>query len=157
MPPGGALAIELTRVIKAPRPRVFDAWIRPATIRQWFAPEKMVTTAAETDPVVGGAYAISMQGTLEDAKAERPSQSKNHVSSVSGTYTKISPYDIIQFTWAPNWAPAEISRVTLHFRDVEGGTELKLVHDQIASDSSCQGYTQGWTGCLNKLETFMSA
>jgi len=150
------LKLELTRVIKAARPRVFDAWTRPDVIRQWFAPAKMQPSEAETDPVVGGAYRITIQGTMPEEQAELPSQSVKNFSTVTGQYTKINPYDLLQFTWVPNWEAGVSSLVTIHFREVDGGTEVRLVHEQISSDRSCTGYTQGWTGCLDKLAALMS-
>jgi uncharacterized protein YndB with AHSA1/START domain len=152
-----ARSLELTRVIAAPRPRVFDAWTRPAVIRQWFAPAQMQTPDAETNPVVGGAYKITMQGMLPDEVAEYPAQSVKNFSTASGQYTKINPYDLLQFTWVPSWEPGTSSLVTIHFRDVAGGTEVRLIHEQIASEQSCTGYTQGWTGCLDKLAALLSS
>jgi len=150
------LSVELTRVIKAPRARVFDAWTRPDVIRQWFAPAKMQTPGAETDPVEGGAYKITMQGTEPDEAAGRPSESVKNFTTVTGQYTKINPYDVLQFTWSPSWEAGVESLVTLYFRDVEGGTELRLVHEKIASTASCSGYSEGWAGCLDKLAAAMS-
>ena len=33
-----AFALELTRVIEAPRARVYEAWTTPQQLAQWFAP-----------------------------------------------------------------------------------------------------------------------
>jgi uncharacterized protein YndB with AHSA1/START domain len=36
-----APVLELTRVIHAPRARVFEAWTRPELLQQWFGPAGM--------------------------------------------------------------------------------------------------------------------
>jgi uncharacterized protein YndB with AHSA1/START domain len=151
------IRLEITRVIKAPRPKVFDAWIRPETIRQWFGPANMRASLAETNPVVDGRYKIEMQGTCAPEKATRPNESVDHKTGVTGTYTKVSPYDELQFTWAPQWAPEDISMVTLHFREVEGGTELRLIHDRFSSETIRDGHHHGWTGSMEKLAALLEA
>jgi uncharacterized protein YndB with AHSA1/START domain len=149
--PPSALSLEITRVIAAPRPRVFEAWTRPEIIRQWFGPGNMCVPSVETDPVAGGAYAIHMQGTLEESEVQRPSDSKNFHAKVHGAYTKVSPFDLLQFTWMAEWSPGEQSLVTVHFRDVEGGTELRLVHEQFETENSRDGHVRGWNGAFDKM------
>ena len=39
----------LTRIIDAPRAKVFRAWTEPALLKQWFAPLPWTTPVAETD------------------------------------------------------------------------------------------------------------
>src|ERR1700681_3799556 len=51
----------LTRLIDAPREKLFRCWTEPALIKQWFAPEPYTTPVAEVDLRVGGASNIVMQ------------------------------------------------------------------------------------------------
>jgi hypothetical protein len=44
--------------------------------------------------------------------------------------------------------------VTVLFRDVEGGTEVTLIHEKFASAEPMAGYQQGWTDSLSKLASF---
>ena len=147
--PDTGISLELTRVIAAPRARVFDAWTRPETIRRWFGPEGFTTPLVTTEPKPGGAYAIHMEGPVPSAGEVQ------RTSSVTGTYTKVNPYDLLQFTWSAAWSPEEVSLVTVHLRDVDGGTELRLVHERFASENSRNGHTQGWCGALTKLAGLM--
>jgi len=149
--PDTGISLEMTRVIRAPKERVFDAWTRPETIRQWFGPEGYTTLPVKSDPKPGGAYEITMEGAAlsPDEQIRR--------STVTGTYTKVNPYDLLQFTWAATWAPDETSLVTIHLRDVDGGTELRLVHERFASENSCKGHTAGWTGAMVKLTKLLEA
>lgn len=52
----------LTRVIDAPRDKVFKAWTDPALFKQWFAPRPWTTPIVETDVRVGGATLLVMRG-----------------------------------------------------------------------------------------------
>ena len=44
----------LTRVIDAPRERVFAAWTDPALLKQWFAPAPWTTPVVETAAAAAG-------------------------------------------------------------------------------------------------------
>ena len=154
--PAQNLSLEITRVIAAPIQRVFDAFTRPEVIRQWFGPPATVVPSVESNLTEGGAYAIHMQGTLPDSEAQFPFQSINSKAAVHGTYTRVSPFDLLQFTWIADWAPGETSLVTLHFRELDGGTELRLIQDRFASENSRDAHNHGWSAPLDKLATLLS-
>ena len=42
--------LTVTRVIRAPRQKVFDAFIKPDLVRQWMGPRGLKLTALEMDP-----------------------------------------------------------------------------------------------------------
>jgi uncharacterized protein YndB with AHSA1/START domain len=41
--------------------------------------------------------------------------------------------------------------LTLEFRDLDGGTELVLTHEQFASEDSRDGHQKGWTAIMERL------
>ena len=45
----------LTRLIDAPREKLFRAWTDPEMLKQWFAPQPFTTPVAELDVRPGGA------------------------------------------------------------------------------------------------------
>jgi uncharacterized protein YndB with AHSA1/START domain len=137
------LRLELTRVIKAPRARVFDAWTRPEMIRVWFGPEGMKPAVVTAEAKVDGAYSIALEGCDNNS---------SRAAKATGRYTKVNPYDLLQFTWEGDWVPGEESLVTIHLRDVEGGTEIRLIHDRFNTKQSRDGHNAGWMRCLDRLE-----
>ena len=141
------LRLELTRVIKAPRARVFDAWTRPEMIRLWFGPEGMKPAEVAADAKVDGTYSIELESCND-----KPTRT----ARASGRYTKVNPYDLLQFTWEGNWVPGEKSLVTIHLRDVEGGTEIKLIHDRFNTKQSRDGHNAGWVACMDRLAANLS-
>jgi len=54
--------IWLTRVFHAPRELVFNAWIDPKHIAQWFGPTGFTTTIHEMDVRPGGVWRFIMHG-----------------------------------------------------------------------------------------------
>ena len=55
--------LTLTRVLEAPRERVFKAWTDPKLLMQWWGPRGFSTPVAELDVQPGGALNIVMEDT----------------------------------------------------------------------------------------------
>lgn len=162
------LKLEMTRVIKASRQRVFDAWTRPEFIRQWFGPEVKKCTLAETDPRVGGAYTLELRGepcegesvesgdSVDSGDSIKGGIDMSRTSRASGRYIKVDPFDLLQFTWKGDWEPdGPETLVTVALRDVEGGTEIKLTHERFATDASRDAHQHGWAESMDKLVRFL--
>jgi uncharacterized protein YndB with AHSA1/START domain len=141
--------LEIVRVIKASRQRVFDAWTRPEMIRQWFGPA-ISTKAPEVaaDARVDGEYGITMHGSPAPEIPERTIR-------VKGRYTRVEPYDALAFTWDAEFAPGEVCLVTITLKDVEGGTEMRLVQEGFTQDATRDGHLSGWTVGLDKMQRLL--
>jgi uncharacterized protein YndB with AHSA1/START domain len=134
------LKLEIRRVIKARRPRVFASWTTPELMQQWFAPSGMRIVNASADLRVGGEYRIEMRG-VDDVEF-----------LAIGVYRKIVPNELLTFTWGRGCDPTKETLVTITFRDFEDGTELILIHEGFSSADAAARHERGWTGCLDKLE-----
>ncbi len=140
-PQTASIALRLTRILPAPRERVFQAWTSPEALKAWAAPGDMTVPAAEVDLRVGGRYRIRMRapdGTMHTA---------------AGTYREVDPPKRLVYTWSWDEKPAEgDSLVTVEFHDRGAGrTELVLIHEKFPSDDVRDRHEQGWTGCLVKF------
>jgi uncharacterized protein YndB with AHSA1/START domain len=51
----------LTRLIDAPREKLFRCWTEPSLLKQWFAPAPVTTPVAQADLRIGGANLIVMR------------------------------------------------------------------------------------------------
>ena len=54
--------VTLTRILKAPRDLVWQAWTDPAMLKQWWGPEQFTNPVVEGDVKVGGVMHITMHG-----------------------------------------------------------------------------------------------
>ena len=66
----------LTRIIDAPREKLFRAWTEPELLKQWFAPLPYTTPHAELDVRPGGSSLIVMRGPEEPTTRTGASISK---------------------------------------------------------------------------------
>jgi uncharacterized protein YndB with AHSA1/START domain len=139
------LKLEITRVIRAPRDRVYAAWTDPAQMKQWFGPENVKTRDWIADTRVGGKFCWD----LINSEGEK--------MRCRGEYRELQPGKKIVFTW--KWEDDEdwenqTSIVTVELDDADGGTELRLTHEQLPNEASRDGHTGGWNSALDKLEKF---
>ena len=146
---GQNLKLEIRRVIRASRQRVFEAWTRPQEIRRWFGPAGTQVLEAEADVRQGGQWSIS---------TVRPSPAgEEHSCGAFGEYVTIVPNRLLRFTWTPTSSPGEETLVTIELQDVPGGTELTLRHEGFPSESSRAAHEEGWTGTMVRLLAFIEA
>jgi uncharacterized protein YndB with AHSA1/START domain len=138
--------VEVRRVFKAARARVFKAWTDPAIMRKWWCPQDDChLTSAEIDLRVNGQYRLAM------SKPGKPGE----LNVVSGLYTEVVANERVVFTWHWENHPAEkTTRVTIEFRDAAGGgTEVTLTHVGFPDDNMATEHKKGWTGIFAAFET----
>lgn len=54
--------IVITRTVDAPREKVFDAWVDPVHIIEWWGPDGFTNTTEHMDVTVGGEWKFMMHG-----------------------------------------------------------------------------------------------
>jgi uncharacterized protein YndB with AHSA1/START domain len=141
------LSLQIKRIIKAPRDRVYAAWTDPERLKKWFGPENVKTRDLIADARVGGQF----RWDLTDQEGKE--------ITISGEYRELEPGKKIVFTWRleedEDWKNHS-SIVTVEFFDREGGTEIRLTHEKLPNEASRDDHTQGWNSVLDKLEKFLS-
>jgi uncharacterized protein YndB with AHSA1/START domain len=142
----------LTRLIDAPREKLFRAWTEPELLKQWFAPLPYTTPVAELDVRPGGASLIVMRGP---EGAEMP---------IRGVYLEVVPNERLVFTnaYVKAWEPAEkpFMTVVLTFEDRDGKTQYTaLVRHWTVADREMHekmGFHQGWGQCADQLAALVA-
>jgi uncharacterized protein YndB with AHSA1/START domain len=142
----------LTRIINAPREKVFKAWTDVELLKQWFAPLPYTTPHAELDVRVGGANLIVMRGPDGNEFPNR------------GVYLEIIENGKIVVTdaFTKAWEPSEkpFMTVILTFEDSGGKTKYTaLARHWTAADREAHekmGFHEGWGICADQLEALVS-
>lgn len=149
-PPNEPLAereLVLTRLIDAPREKLFRCWTEPKLITQWFTPPPWKTTHAETDVRAGGSSYIVMQGP---DGTEMPNR---------GVYLEVVPNERLVFTdaYVAAWEPSQKPFFTciLTFEDEGGKTRYtaRARHWSVADKEAHEkmGFHQGWGIATDQL------
>jgi uncharacterized protein YndB with AHSA1/START domain len=142
----------LTRLIDAPRDKLFRAWTDPNLLKQWFAPLPYTTPVAELDVRPGGANFIVMRGP---DGAEMPNR---------GIYLEVVKNERIVFTnaYVKAWEPSDkpFMTVILTFEDEGGKTRYTALvrHWTIADRETHEkmGFDKGWGQCADQLEALVA-
>ena len=146
------ITLKITRLINAPRERVFQAWTDPEQLKSWFRPDDdTVVPLVKSDLRAGGKYRIQMK------------KPDGEFHTAVGTYREVKPPERLVFTWAwekdggePDFGEVEPTEmlITLEFHSRDQQTELVLTQEKFASVESRDRHEHGWTGCLDQLEKF---
>lgn len=148
----GQRELVLTRLIDAPREKLFRCWTEPALIVRWFTPPPWKTVRAEMDVRAGGASCIVMQGP---DGTEMPNR---------GVYLEVVRNERIVFTdaYTTAWQPSAKPFFTgvLTFEDEDGKTRYTArarhwtVEDCIAHEN--MGFHKGWDIATDQLAELAS-
>ena len=152
-PTSSGRELVLTRIINAPRERVYKAWTDPEMLKQWFAPKPWTTPAAELDVRPGGSNLIVMRGP---DGPEFPNR---------GVYLEVVPNErlVVTDAYTRAWEPSEkpFMTVVLTFEDAGSGKTkytARVLHwtadDREAHEK--MGFHEGWGRCTDQLEALAS-
>jgi uncharacterized protein YndB with AHSA1/START domain len=137
----------LTRLIDAPREKLFRAWTDPELMKQWFVPRPWTLSVAEVDLRPGGSSLIVMR---DPDGNEFPNR---------GVYLEVIPNERIVVTdayteaWTPSAKPFMTAIVT--FEDEGGKTRYTArARHWTAADREAHekmGFHEGWGKCADQL------
>ena len=150
--PGSDRELVISRVINAPRERVYQAWTDPVLLKQWFAPKPWTTPVAETDVRPGGATLIVMRGPDGNEFPNR------------GVYLEVVPNERLVFTdaYSRAWEPSEkpFMTVIVTFENQNGKTKYtaRVRHWSVADREAHEkmGFHSGWGRCTDQLEALVT-
>jgi uncharacterized protein YndB with AHSA1/START domain len=137
----------LTRLIDAPREKLYRAWTDAALLKQWFAPLPWTTPHAELDVRPGGTSNIVMRSP------------EGNDMPCPGVFLEVVPNQRLVFTdaytnaWQPSGKP--FMTVILTFEDEGGKTRYtaRVRHWTVADREAHEkmGFHQGWGQCADQL------
>ena len=143
------LTLQLSKTIKTTRSRAFAAWTQPAELLCWFAPGPLKAESIDVDLRIGGVFRWAIC-----VPSPQSGQTMNVV--FSGEFLDIQADRLLQFTWRSEANPADHTLVTVSFADVDGGTEVALTQERIASREIYDRNKGGWISMLDKLAALYS-
>ena len=144
--------VVLTRLIDAPREKLFRAWTDPELLRQWFAPLPYTTPVAELDVRPGGSSLIVMRGP---DGGDMP---------LKGVYLEVVQNERLVFTdaYTKAWEPSDkpFMTVIVTFENEQGKTRYtaRVRHWTVADREAHEkmGLHQGWGKCIDQLSALVA-
>ena len=133
--------VRLHRVLRAPRERVYKAFLDPEAMAKWLPPHGFTSKVHESDVRVGGGYKMSFTNF---------NSGKSH--SFGGKYVELSKPERIRYTDQfddPN-LPGQM-QVTIELKEVACGTELSIVQENLPAAIPVEFCYLGWQESLALL------
>jgi uncharacterized protein YndB with AHSA1/START domain len=130
--------VNLHRVLKAKRERVYKAFLDPEAMAKWLPPHGFTGKVHSMDAKVGGTYKMSFTNF---------STGKSH--SFGGKFVELKPNERIKYTDQfddPN-LPGQML-TTIELREVVCGTELKVTQEGIPAAIPAEACYLGWQESL---------
>lgn len=137
--------IKLHRVIKAPKERVYRAFLDPDALVKWLPPYGFVGKVHRMDARVGGEYKMSFTNF-----------STQKSQFFGGVYTELTPDDTIRYIDKfddPN-LPGDM-QTTIKLKDVSCGTEVSITQEGIPSMIPVEMCYLGWQESLILLSNLV--
>jgi uncharacterized protein YndB with AHSA1/START domain len=143
-----AFELEFTRMIDAPRARVYEAWTNPEQMAKWFAPKPYQLFVNQMDFQPGGKFSMAMRGPGGE---DFP---------FTGTYREIVPP--AKLAWSGEFPGDPTNNMLTVVTFEEEGSKTKLHVRQTFNvmtptvKHATAGAKQGWTMTLNQLTEFVT-
>ena len=137
----------LTRELKAPRERVFAAWIDVKQASLWWVPRDFTPLSCEMDVRPGGIWRRRMRSPGGDVILKH------------GVYREVAVPERLVFTYSTEHANGVVdpeTLVSITLVDLEDGrTRLTLWQTAFETEFSRDDHRGGWTGGLERLADFI--
>ncbi len=136
--------LHMTRFIRAPRNKVFDAFTTAAGLTAWMGPRGMTVHRAQAQAIPDGVWQVEMQSR------------DGHRLVVGGRFTVVLAPTRLAFTWQwqgdkDNPMPGVETLVEVELVEKNGGTELRMTHSGFPAAAARDGHNQGWNSTFNRL------
>lgn len=138
--------VRCQRDIPHPASKVFEAFLNPAILRQWYGPRNTTVGDLQVEPHVGGRFDLELL-------SEKFGQ-----LWVRGFFKEITPYSKLtySFMFDPDLFSAGDSLVTVSLQENAGNTQVNVVQ-VLEKVIDATGRTQGWLDILGNLEMLLAA
>ena len=141
MADGMTFDVTLIRFIRAPRERVFDAFVQAPLASRWMCPRGMSVPQAAFDARAGGRFRITMQ-TRDGRKL-----------AAGGAYREFERPKRLAYGW--RWdsrsEPGIETTIAIDFIDRAAGTEIRMTHSGFPDAAMRDVHEEGWGSSLNQL------
>lgn len=143
--------LTLTRLLDAPRERVWQAWTDPVILQKWWGPRGVTNPTCEWEATPGGKINIVMLA------GDELGEMKGQEWPMTGQMQEVTPQEKIVFTGGPTADGKQIleTLTTVTFQEQDGKTNLN-VHIEVTkttpeAEGPLAGMEMGWNQQLEKL------
>jgi len=131
-PAGRRSSTKVSRVIRAPRKTLYEAFLDPDVLASWRAPGEMTAQVHKFDAREGGGYRMSLTYTSPEHPAG--GKTSEHTDTFQGRFAELVPHDkIVERVVFESSDPAFAGEMTMTttFAETAAGTEVTVLSEDI--------------------------
>ncbi len=142
----------VSRTIKAPRAKVYQAFLDPQAVAARMAPDSMPIHVHSFDPRPGGRFRISL--TYPQPEEAQRGKTTGDADTYHGRFVKLVAdekiVELIEFESTEPGFAGEMT-MTVLLADVAGGTEVSLLYENVPTGIRPEDNEAGSRSSLQKL------
>jgi uncharacterized protein YndB with AHSA1/START domain len=144
----------VSRYIGAPVAAVYRALIESGVVAQWMFPEGMTIHIHRFDGREGGEFRISLKYSSPGGAGKTTQDTDTY----HGRFVKLIPdklvSEVVEFETTDRNLGGEMT-ITFRLTEVEGGTEIEVVHGRLPVGLSPGANEMGWQMSLGRLAALL--
>ena len=144
----------MTRRIHAPPSAVYAALLDARAVSTWIVPDGMTSHVHQFEPREGGPFRISLTYNAPTGTGKTTA----HTDTYHGRFVTLVPdervVEVMEFETSDPAMRGEM-RVTFTLAEVDGGTEIFAVHENVPPGVSPGDNALGWQMALDKLAAWV--
>src|SRR3954463_2627633 len=140
----------ISQHIDAPPATVYRALLDPDAVARWMVPNGMTSEVHTFDPREGGLFRISLTYDAPTGTGK----TTPHTDTYHGRFVKLVPNEqVVQVVEFETADPALQGEMTISYSltDVDGGTDILAVHENLPPGVKAADNETGWRMSLAKL------
>ena len=139
---GSGYDINLTKEIRAPRAKVYEAMTTSVIAEKWLTAPPWEFTNLVLEAAPGGKWVYTIRNTEDGSDYATEGEYKEAVQDERLVWTNAEGGGTI---------------VTVTLSDSAGGTELKVHQGAFPDETMRVEHAQGWSGCLDQLAALLES
>ncbi|MGH6835897.1 MAG: SRPBCC family protein [Methylocella sp.] len=147
---------QVSKIIKAPRKAVYQAFLDPDAVASWRAPDNMKGQVHVFDAREGGMFRMSL--TYQDPDHSPGGKTSEDTDTFHGRFIELVPYEkiveVIEFESRNPIFGGEM-KITTSFADTDQGTEITVLCQDIPAGIRPEDNEMGCNSSLQNLATLI--
>jgi len=147
---------EVSRIIKAPPSRVYQAFLNPEAVRAWLVPDNMLISVYTFEPREGGRFRISLH--YQNSEDSQRGKTYGNTVTYQGCFIELIPntriVEAIEFE-SQDAAFAGEMRLIVTLADADGSTKVSLLFENIPPGIRPRDNEEGSLQSLKKLANLL--
>jgi uncharacterized protein YndB with AHSA1/START domain len=155
MESGRESGTSVSRIIKAPRRRLYRAFLDPEALVAWLPPKGMTGRVFMFDAREGGGYRMAL--TYADPNHATRGKTSQHTDVVRGQFVELRPDErIVQRVEFDSEDPAFAGAMTITwtFADIPSGTQVTVLCENVPEGIRPSDHETGLNSTLENLAAF---